>query len=162
MAVQDLQVLTKLISHKYMSLDEPDYSFVNKAISSKPYAALIQELEKLYAVEEITDSNDDVSFRYAISKSNNQWVIELSMLGLYAVVLRVQSNGDIELVSPNTSEPGEKDVISWLLMNQIEVLTQNELEQPVALALFNTEPENVCNYQALFSDTDVLPWRKQK
>lgn len=161
MTVKNPQVFTELISYKYQSLDEPDYSFAKKAFSSRPYAALIQELDKLYAVEEITDSNDDVSFRYVISKSNNQWVIELSMLGRYAVVLQAHSDGYTEIVCPNTSVPVEKDIISWLLMNQFEILTKNELEQPVALALSNAEPENVCIYQALFSDTDVLPWRNQ-
>ncbi|MEW8288135.1 MAG: hypothetical protein AB2697_19310, partial [Candidatus Thiodiazotropha endolucinida] len=96
MVTKDIQILTELIAHKYKSLDEPDYSFVNKAIASKPYSSLIRVFKSIYVIEDITDINDDVSFRYLLSNSNNKWIIELSMLGLYAVLLRAQNSGKLK------------------------------------------------------------------
>lgn len=159
MAKQNLHVLLEVIKRNYKSLEQPDFSFVSKAIPSKPYDSLINKVSDFFDVEELTDSNDDVSFRYLVSKSNNQWVIELSMLGLYATVLRLSKTGHAELVTQNTSMPEEKDIISLLLGSQFEMLGQDDLEQFVALKLFNTELENACVYQALFSDIDVLPWK---
>lgn len=159
MAIQNLHNLPKVLERNYKSLEQPDFSFVSRAISSKPYDALINNLRELFDVEEITDLNDDVSFRYTVSKSNNRWVVELSMLGLYATVLRVSQLGHTEIVSQNSFAPEDKDVISLLLENQFVILGKDELEQPVTLKLFNTEPENTCIYQALFSDTDMLPWK---
>jgi len=158
-ATQNLHVLCEVIKRNYQSLERPDYSFVSKAISSKPNDLLIKKVQDLFDVEELTDTNDDVSFHYLVSKSNNQWIIELSMLGLYATVLKILKDGHAELVASNTTIPEEKDILSLLLGSQYEVLEQDELEQSIALKLFNTEPENTCVYQALFSDTDVLPWK---
>ncbi len=159
MGIQNIQDLLEVIERKYKSLVRPDYSFANKAISSRPYDSMVKKLQNMFDVEEITDTNDDVSFCYMVSKSNNQWVIELSMLGLYATLFRVSQTGRTGLVTQNTSMPEEKEIISLLLENQFKILNQDELEHPVALKLFNAEPENVCIYQALFSDTDILPWR---
>lgn len=159
MVTQNRHDLLDVLKRNYKSLEQPDFSFVSRAVSSKPYEALIKDFRDLFDVEEITDPNDDVSFRYVVSKSNNQWVVELSMLGKYTAVLRVFQPGHTELVSQNSSAPEDKDIISLLIENQFEILGKDELEQPVALKLFNTEPENTCIYQALFSDTDILPWK---
>ena len=149
----------EVIERNYKSLTHPDFSFVNKVALSRPYGLLIEKLCDLFEVEEVTDSNDDVSFRYLVSKSNKRWIIELSMLGRYAVVFRISKAGCTELVSPNTTVSDEIGIISLLLLDHFEVLRQDELEQFVALNLFNADPENVRLYQALFSDVDVLPWR---
>ncbi|MCG7977441.1 MAG: hypothetical protein N0E58_04790 [Candidatus Thiodiazotropha endolucinida] len=159
MVTKDIQILTELIAHKYKSLDEPDYSFVNKAIASKPYSSLIRVFKSIYVIEDITDINDDVSFRYLLSNSNNKWIIELSMLGLYAVLLRAQNSGKLKLVDADNALSEEKEIISLLRKHQFEILMQYILEQHVVLNLFNTDTENVCIYQALFSDTDILPWK---
>jgi len=159
MTAQDIQMLSETIKRTYTSLEQPDFSFVSKAISSRPYESLIQQMRSLFEVEELTDSNDDVSFRYLLSRSKNQWVVELSMLGRYATVLRISEVGPIRVVTQNISVQEEQKIFSLLMENQFKVLEQQELEQPFPIRLSNTEPENVCIYQALFSDTDVLPWK---
>ena len=159
MAILDIQTLSEVIKQAYTSLEQPNFSFVSKAISSRPYDSIIQQMRSLFEIEEITDSNDDVSFRYLLSKSKNQWVIELSMLGRYATVLRISGVGPIQVVTQNISVQEEQEIFSLLTENQFTVLGQQELEQSFPLKLPNTEPGNVCIYQALFSDTDVFPWK---
>lgn len=159
MAILDIDTLSEVIERTYTSLEQPDFSFVSKAISSRPYDSVIQQMRSLFEVEEVTDPNDDVSFRYLLSKSNYQWVIELSMLGLYAAVFRISNASSIKVVTENTSIQEEQEIFNLLIENKFNVLGKKELEQPLPLKLFNTEPENVCIYQALFSDTDVLPWK---
>ena len=159
MAIQDIQILSETIKRTYISLEQPDFSFISKAISSRPYESLIQQIRSLFEVEELTDSNDDVSFRYLLSKQKNQWLVELSMLGRYATVLRISEIGPIRVITQNTCAQEEQKIFSLLMENQFKILEQQELEQPFPLSLSNAEPENVCIYQALFSDTDVLPWK---
>ncbi len=159
MVFQNIQGLLSVLERNYKSLEQPDFSFVSRAISSNPYGALIKNLRDLFDVKEITDSNDDVSFRYVVSRSKGQWVVELSMLGLYAILLRVSQVGHTELVTENSYTSEEKDIISLFLENQFKIFGKDELEQPIALKLDNTESENTRIYQALFSDTDTLPWK---
>ena len=151
--------LAEVIEQKYKSLEQPDYSFVSKAVSSKPYEKLVQQFKELFEIEEITDTNDDVSFRYLVSKSENQWIVELSMVGLYAVVLRVPNAGLSETVTLDSSIKDEQDICSLLVSHHFELLAKSELEKPLALNLCNTDPSDVRLYQALFSDTERLPWK---
>lgn len=41
---------------------------------------------------------------------------------------------------------------------QFVILDQQELEEACLLKMHNTDPENLCIYQSLFSDVEVLPW----
>jgi hypothetical protein len=45
---------------------------------------------------------------------------------------------------------------------RVPILTSEVLKTRIPLKLFYTEPENVCIYQALFSDVDLLPWESRK
>ena len=156
--IESVQTLLESVLQKYRSLETPDFSFVSKAISSKPYNSLINEMSEVFEIEEITDLNEDVSFRYVVSGSEKKWVIELSMLGLYAVILRIPEAGSVTLLSSPMCEQEER-IISLLAIYQFEILHQQVLDKPIALSLCNTEPGNVFIYQALFSDTEVLPWK---
>ena len=157
MTIESYQTLLQAVLERYKSLEHPDLSFVSKIANSRPYEPLIQELKELFDIEETTDTNEDVCFCYVLSESKNKWVVELSMVGLYAVILGVTEDGSIALVATSTSEQEEK-IVSLLGKYKFKVLQRQELEQPIALNLCNTEPEDVFMYQALFSDTDVLPW----
>ncbi|MEL6723282.1 MAG: hypothetical protein AAFP10_08745 [Pseudomonadota bacterium] len=157
MVINKTAKLIEKIFCYYKSLDFPDFTFVKEMIKSKPYDSLIKKIGCLFDIEETTDVNDDVSFCYIIKKNESQWVIELSMLGLYAVVFRITDDGGAELLVSPINQQEEK--IAYLLNEYgFERLSENILKQPVNLRLNNTEPENTCFYQAFFSDTDQLPW----
>lgn len=153
--------LFELIERQYKSLEEPDYSFVSEAISSKPYDELVKQIQIIFETEEVTDLNEDVCFRYLLSRSGRQWIVELSMVGLYATILRLSEVGLSELVAPDSATTEEKKIYSLLLNYGVKLLGKLELEKSIALKLYNTELDDVCFYQALFSDTDILPWANQ-
>ena len=157
MTIDSYQTLSQAVLERYKSLEQPDFSFVSKISNSRPYEPLIKELREVFDIEETTDINEDVSFSYMLSNSNNKWVIELSMVGLYAVVLRILEGGSIQLVASSICE-FERKIIYLLDKYKFRVLQRRELEQPISLKLCNTEPGDVFMYQALFSDTDILPW----
>lgn len=151
-----------VIKRVYGSLEHPDFSFVKAAIMSRPYQSLVQQLQREFEVVEITDENDDVSFRFMLTKSKRKWVVELSMLGRFATILKVSEFGLVRVVGQSCLDQEEQQLVSLLLEDKFEIMDQEELEQRIPLRLWNTEPENVCVYQALFSDTDVLPWSASK
>ena len=157
MASEKLQILLDLILKKYKSLERPEFFFIRETEKLRPYDDLVHKMRKIFNVKEETDINYDVSFRYLVSRVDDQWLIQLSMLGPYAVVMGVR-DGPSEIVEPDSVMGEEKEIVNMLLQNKIEVLSEDILEQRVVLRLANTEVENVRIYQALFSDTDMLPW----
>ncbi len=151
------------IKEVYRTLDEPDFSFVMEAIRSRPYEDVISEVVTTLglASEEYSDPNDDVSFQYHLSRGRENWALQLSMVGPFAVVARIGDRWGRILVQsdPSLSEL-EREFLAILRSYGFHLLSKEELEQPVPLRLYNTDPGDVRVYQALFSDMDVLPWRQ--
>ncbi|MFY0577710.1 hypothetical protein ACN28S_28415 [Cystobacter fuscus] len=156
-----MKEIIDVIRSVYGSFENPDFHFVSEALRQRPYKQIASHLERMFKTEEDTDANDDVSFGYILRGHGQQeWVLRLSMVGPYAVVLRLSGNGSAEVVSPGapTLEEQALKLLQVLSAQGIQVLSQDELMRPVTLSLYNTDPGNVRIYQALFSDTDVLPW----
>ena len=158
-----IKEIMTVIECKYKSLDFPNFFFVEKEMSSYPYQTLVDKLRNIVGVEEDTDVNDDVSFCYLLVKGNKRWSLNISMIGPYAVLMRINHLRHFEIAHPEDGESSqiENEIAKIVQKNAITLLPRHLLECPVPLQLYNTEPENVKVYQALFTDTDILPWEWQ-
>lgn len=153
--------LKEVILNKYGSYEEPDFRFVEYAIKNNPYQNLIESLSRHFKTIDQTDINTDVAFFYLLDNRRKQWVLGLSMLGSYAVLLRL-TNKNPKVVSNGTKIDDDEVIILRNLEEQsVSILSQSILESPIKLRLFDTLPENVRLYQALFTDADILPWRNK-
>jgi hypothetical protein len=148
------------INNKYGSLESPKYTFVQEAIARKPYSDLVTRLSALADnIKEDTDPNDDVSFGYLLKKGVEQLFLQLSMVGNFAAVQRVHGSGSNELLDPGSARSDfEKSVIGHLKMADLVVLDDALLRTAVPLQLVNTEHDRTTVYQALFSDSESVPW----
>ena len=152
-----------LIISKYQSMEYPDFSFVSEAVLSSPYQEVIRQIERSFQVTEDTDPNDDVSFGYLLSKGEKQWLLRISMIEKCAVLFRIYNSNNVEVVSKITQSLSESEIelMSILLNNEIDLMDGETLELQIPMRLFNTATENTRVYQALFTDTDILPWQFQ-
>ncbi|WP_437575484.1 hypothetical protein [Sorangium sp. So ce887] len=147
---------------KYKSLENPDFHWVIKEYERKPYRELEQCLMSRFSVEDITDLSGDVSCVLAISPEGSgvQWTLKISLVGSYAVLLRETGARGwdvyVQCESDARSE-GEHWILKVCRQHAIEVLRLDVLKTPIGLRLFDTDPERVRLYQALFSDNDYLP-----
>ncbi len=155
-----LHDMRRRIEERYGSLASPRFSFVREAMAANPYASVVRRIEERFACEEDTDPNDDVSFGYVLRDPSGVWVLRLSMIGPYAVLMRQRRDGSVEVVAPGTAvaSESERQLMHLLADAGVVVVDRRTLLEPVQLALSNTEPNRVRVYQALFTDTDVLPW----
>ncbi|WP_437480734.1 hypothetical protein WME75_36180 [Sorangium sp. So ce1014] len=154
--------LFQVIVDKYKSLESPDFHWVIKEHERKPYRGLEQCLMSRFSVEDITDLNNDVSCVLAISPEGSgvQWTLKISLVGPYAVLLRETGARGWDVYVQAESDARSEDEY-WILeacrQHAIEVLRLDVLKTPIGLRLFDTDPERVRLYQALFSDNDYLP-----
>lgn len=162
MNAEEVQAVMDVIRSHYKSLQSPDFSFVRDTIAKRPYDRVLRQISTHFQVEEDTDPNDDVSFGYVLTKGNERWALRISMLGPYAVLLRLHQAARIEVMAhrAQVSSSAEKELITTLADNSIHLLDRDALLIPVPMRLFNAEPENTRVYQALFTDTDILPWEE--
>ncbi len=144
----------------YGSLDDPSYVKIYEVMVQRPYDQLVQELAICFRVTDITDVNEDVSFQYELTQREDGWVLELSAVGPYAVFSRYEEQGGRCIITPESDDltSAERQVIDLLQRYGLRVMGRTELDVPVRLKLFVTEPEKVRLYHALFSDNDSFPW----
>jgi hypothetical protein len=151
----DLAALLQLIQTKYGTLSEPNYALVH---TDEPTHALLTQLAEDFTIVDVTDTNYDVSFRYFLNQTDRQWALELSMLGPYAVLLRLETQ-EPPVTPESAVDAAERRIIQCLDEAGITSLDRTILEVPIALALTNAEPGHVYLYHALIADTALLPWR---
>jgi hypothetical protein len=136
----------------------PDFTLVMKTLSEEPCREIVQELSSWLKLQDVTDPNDDVCFHYLATSEHSEWGIELSAVGRYANFLRSKQNNTPELVTRENATPEERPILETLERHGFLFLSQEELETPILMKLFSTDRGRVKLYQALFSDTDLLPW----
>jgi hypothetical protein len=144
---------------KYGSLSSPDFSFVEQFAERNPYSHLMGLLVKFVGVSDDTDTNDDVSFSYLLQKDEQQWSLQLSMVGPYGLLIRVaEPAGEVLIPAGGDLNDVERRIVELLRSEGIQLLDRRILEEPIALRLYNAEPEETRLYQALFADVSQLPW----
>jgi len=123
-------------------------------------AFLLMDIAAAFSITNATDLNTDHGYIFTL-ESTTSLSLQLSFVGPYAVLLRTALQGGLEVVEQAANDNGmlERRLIQIVTTHNIRLLGRNVLEIPVNLKLFDTEPGNVRVYQALFRDTDILPWR---
>lgn len=158
----NVEQLFQSIMSKYHSMENPDFHWVAEEYERRPYRELELQLMGRFSVEDITDLNNDVSCVFAISPvgSGVQWTLKVSLVGPYVILLRETGARGWDVYVQGESDARSVDEC-WILeacrQHAIEVLPLDILKTPIGLRLFDTDPENVRLYQALFSDNDYMP-----
>ncbi|MBB5921698.1 hypothetical protein FHR81_002738 [Actinoalloteichus hoggarensis] len=160
MTVEDLlSVITRVYGG---DLTAPDYSFITSQMEQRPYDSLIQQLGALDSVQlsEHTDTINYVAFAYKVDHPQQEWVLELSMLGRLAVLARTGDHQWQRLMYPDDQDLHvvEQEMFAVFAEHQIEFPSRATLELPIDMTLDYTDPENARVYHALFSDEDFVPW----
>jgi len=164
-----IEAVKRDISEAYGQLDKPSFEFEKEEKRRSAYEPFIRDLaanllmdrQGFFKIASVTDLNSDHGFAFII-QGVGEWWLQLSFVGFYAVLMRLTERGDhLEVIDPDDDKksPVENLIISLIASSGIHLLDTDTLETPIDLKLFDTEPENVRVYQALFSDRDVLPWR---
>jgi hypothetical protein len=153
----NINEISNTINKKYLSTEQPNFSFVNEVFAQKPYFEIVHSLESFFSLKDITDINSDVCFRYLLEKNFEKFVLELSMVGAYAVVLVIAASDNCALLQKPLSH-NENLIFSSLRKNSIMALTKEELEYPYDIKLSNAPSGKTFIYHALFSDMETLPW----
>lgn len=150
--------LIDAIKARYGSLEAPNYSFVERVVRDHPYAGLVEALSSVAEVEETTDINDDVSFRYVVRRAGQRWALNVSMVGPYGVLLRLSPAGVV--VTDQAAEAGDEAILQPLKLAGVSLLSRAVLEARIPFRPLGQETDDATIYQALISDEPLLPWER--
>lgn len=149
------------ISTAYKSLEQPDFAFVKKGFSARPYDPVIKRMRDFAAIEEATQADDDVCFSYLIKGQSSLWKLDLSLVGPFGLFVRLRSRiqtCDFLHYTSDDLTAFEYKILNVLKGAGIRLMTAPDLSIHMPMRLFNTSGDDVRLYQALFSDRDTLPW----
>lgn len=151
----------EVLSSAYKNLQQPDYAFVRKAFSARPYDPLIKRMRDFAVVEECTEAEDDVCFSFFLKGRAALWKLDLSVVGPYGIFVRLNSRitSDHFLVYHRTDITDfEKRIMGFLEKGGVKLLSMHELSEEMPMTLYSSGQRKPCLYQALFSDRERLPW----
>jgi hypothetical protein len=152
-----------VLASAYKNLDQPDFGFVRKVFSARPYDPLIKRMRDYAVVEECTEAEDDVCFSYLLKGRNALWKLDLSVVGPYGIFVRLRNRVEAEdfiVYSRDDLTGFEVKIADLLKRGGVKLLSMEELSVAMPMTLYNTVREKVRLYQALFSDRDRLPWER--
>ena len=146
------------ILHTYGSLSEPNFSFVEKNIERRPYKEFEKKVKAICVMEEVTDLNNEVCFSYQLVHLSEKLFHQISMVGPYCTLFRMTTSGLILIQEVTVLTRFEDDVLTLIQEEGLKLLNREQLETKIQIKLFNAEEPHICFYNALFSDTDILPF----
>jgi hypothetical protein len=158
---EQIEQITQQAAARYGSFEAPNRSFQSIIDRERPYRELVDDLMTHFFLNDATEWNHDVSFRYVVKDTSGcQWMLQLSMVARYGEFFSLGVTHPILLEPTATNVAGSESVIRRLLRDHdVTLLGEKIMTTAMPIKLFYTEPENVAVYQVLFSDTDILPWR---
>lgn len=151
--------ILRAIMKSYGSLTEPNFAFVSREIDNDKWGTEINFLMKKYLMEETTSLNTDCSRVFRFFINNKLFSLMISLIGPFAACCRQYGKGD-PFISLNRADlrSYEKELLTLLSKMGFEILDRKVLEIPIDLKLFYTSPEEVFLFQALFSDSEGIPY----
>jgi|GEM_PF-6423257 len=148
------EIMSDILS-RYKDLDEPDFSFIMQIYDNTPYSEVIEDISNHFEVTEDTDLNYDRSFVYYLRKDKETYLLRISMVGKYAVV--IDEHGKHAGLSTNTSRANLVLLKNILLNHHIVLVKPAILSHTVTMNLNLKQPTKVNLYQVLFDEIDNYP-----
>ncbi|MFI6514799.1 hypothetical protein ACIBF1_04470 [Spirillospora sp. NPDC050679] len=153
------EVLT-CITATFDDLARPDFAAVSRALREEPHRDVLASLPRHFDIIE-PNGDEDRSFTYIVEQAGARWAVHLSAVGPYAALGRLRRDESWHAVLTPDAEgltTGERTIIDRVRAAGLTFLDRHVLEYPVPLRPDIAEPGDVRVFQALFTDTDILPW----
>jgi hypothetical protein len=154
------------ILDKYKNLSHPNYLFKYNAESDNLKAVYLQianYFKSEFNIVDQSDMNYESCYAYVISHEKNEWLLELSLVGPFANLMRSKAKKNCLYSEFKSLNNIEKMIISKLDEYHIMMVKRETLEKSIKMKLnHNDNPNDTRIYHALFADTYGLPWEKAK
>ena len=146
-----LDWLTHALTAAYGSLQAPNYAFVDRALRQRPYRDLVAALEQVFAVEDITDSNYDVSFAYVL-QGEAAYLLHLSMVDRFAALFPFSPDRVVGQALANADSPQAAVILRLLSEHGSTVVDASLLQLRTGVRdIESNSGQTLSVYQALFT-----------
>lgn len=146
-----LDRLTHALTAAYGSLQAPNYAFVGRALRQRPYQDLVAALEQVFAVEDITDANYDVSFVYVL-QGETAHLLHISMVGRFAALFPLSPERVVGQALAHADSPQAAVILRLLSEHGVAVVEASLLPLRTGVRdIYSDSEQTLSVYQALFT-----------
>ncbi len=150
-----MRAIKAALRSSYGSLEVPNFRAVAAKLAGDPYKPLIDELRYSgIAITETTDPNDDVSTQLSLRMDDDQIALELSVVGAFAVLRRLEADGSYRWVVGPDDAPTPLARQVALAVNRARLQL---LDRRTAMRQITMNGTKATLYKALFTDSDRVP-----
>jgi hypothetical protein len=143
----------------YGSLDEPNFRKVYATMDSDHYRQLVEALRSSGAeVTNTTDRNDDVSIHLVMDQAGDQIGLGLSGVGPFAALVHQDADGRYYWVTRPDDAPTPLAALVATAVQRagFQLLDRATVTKKIRMCRADGTEEATL-YQALFTDTDMIP-----
>lgn len=154
------ELLESLVA-AYGSLEEPNYSFMEKRYKSLLRHPFLGDLLSRYFVKDDTDLNDDAALHLRVLHNEGSMMVCLSFVDSWAMLFRLEMLNPVyaQVIEPSSSPAllAEREVMTLLEQHGFKLITRREAASHVEMNLFNTNRADACLYHAIVADDGIVP-----
>ena len=154
-----MQAIMAALRACYGSLDEPNFHKISETLKNNPYRSLVEQLRaSKVQITDTTDLNNDVSIRLVLDRSGDQVGLALSGVGPYAAILCQDATERYSWITKPQNAPTPLAVLVAQVVQGagFKLLDRSLVGRTVKMNWYDGS-EKATLYQALFSDSDVIP-----
>jgi len=145
----------------YGSLEEPNYSFMEKRYKALLRHPFLTDVMSRYFVKNDTDLNDHASLHLRVLHKDGSTMVCLSFVDNWAMLFRLEVLNPIyaEVIEPSSSRasPADRELIQLLAQHGFKLITRSEAARPIEMNLFNTDKTEARFYHAIIADDGIVP-----
>jgi hypothetical protein len=146
--------IIKHITEKYKSPDNLQYSFKNQ--DHLDFLNFKKAIEGKMNIEDTSDANYDVSNILFVSDKENSWLVFLSWVGPFSLIMRTTKRRVILDYPYSPINESEKLILETLKTLGYQIIGSKEIYTKISAKIPNSDSNIAFVYQLLFSDTDIF------
>ncbi len=154
-----MQSIMTALQSCYGSLEDPYFSKIYATLEGDRYRQLIENLRSSgIEVVETTDFNDDVSHQLVAIQAGDEVALGLSGVGPYATLRHLQTDDRSQWITRSDAAPTAlaSFVAQTVERAGLQLLDRDTVTRTIRMNCADGATQ-VTLYQALFTDTDVIP-----
>ncbi len=154
-----MQAIMTALRACYGSLEEPNFSKIYVTLQGDRYRQLLETLRSNgVELTETTDFNDDVSLMLVMDKDQDQVGLSLSGVGPFAALVHQDAEERYHWITRSDAAP---TVLASFVAQTVERAGLQLLDRDTVMRTIRMNRADGATeatlYQALFTDTDVIP-----
>lgn len=152
------QDIGRHLHESFGDTEAPNYTKISARLEARSAWPELSSIIQVFWTKDVTDVNEDISMCLLLKDGADEFRLELSAVGPYAILLKLVRDSCRLMSSEEILADTRLVAALHIALQSRTFLSRNTLEEEIAFGSDASRPTYSKVYNALFSDIDILPW----